>query len=100
MYTHPFFEATPPGAAPGPPVKIRGPCSSLPGVLWCVACAMPLDARGKFGVHTGALYLNIKKPNTYVEPYIARRTDRAPYEHRTRCAVRPPLKNTSPETKC
>ena len=21
MYTHPFFEATPPGAAPGPPVK-------------------------------------------------------------------------------
>ena len=31
MYTHPFFEATPPGAAPGPPVKNRGPCSSLPG---------------------------------------------------------------------
>ena len=21
MYTHPFFEATPPGAAPGPPVN-------------------------------------------------------------------------------
>ena len=32
MYTHPFFEATPPGAAPGPPVKNRGPCSPLPGV--------------------------------------------------------------------
>ena len=23
MYTHPFFEATSPGAAPGPPVKAR-----------------------------------------------------------------------------
>ena len=32
MYTHLFFEATPPGAALGPPVENRGPCSSLPGV--------------------------------------------------------------------
>jgi len=28
----PFFEATPLGAAPRPPVQNRGPCSSLPGV--------------------------------------------------------------------
>ena len=31
MYTHPFFEATPPGAAPGPPVKKTGPVFATSG---------------------------------------------------------------------
>ena len=31
MYTHPFFEATPPGAAPGPPVKNRVPVFATSG---------------------------------------------------------------------
>ena len=32
MYTHPFFEATPPGAAPGPPVnEDRGALRGTPG---------------------------------------------------------------------
>ena len=32
MYTHPFFEATPPSAAPGPPVKTGARVRQLPGV--------------------------------------------------------------------
>ena len=31
IYTHPFFEATPPGAAPGPPVKNRVPVFATSG---------------------------------------------------------------------
>ena len=31
MYTHPFFEATPPGAVPGPPVKNRVPVFATSG---------------------------------------------------------------------
>ena len=31
MYTHPFFEATPPGAAPGPPVENRVPVFATSG---------------------------------------------------------------------
>ena len=33
MYTHPFFEATPPGAAPGPPVKNRPVFVTSGGVI-------------------------------------------------------------------
>ena len=39
MYTHPFFEATPPGAAPGPPVKNRVPVFATSGGVKKVKCA-------------------------------------------------------------
>ena len=39
MYTHPFFEATPPGAAPGPPVKNRVPVFATSGGV--IKCAKP-----------------------------------------------------------
>ena len=40
MYTHPFFEATPPGAAPGPPVKNRVPVFATSGGVITSQCSL------------------------------------------------------------
>ena len=50
IYTHPFFEATPPGAAPGPPVKNRVPVFATSGgvITFDPACRLlMLDMRWK-----------------------------------------------------
>ena len=49
IYTHPFFEATPPGAAPGPPVKNRVPVFATSG-----------------GVNTGLLMPHLKSKRSLV----------------------------------
>ena len=41
IYTHPFFEATPPGAAPGPPVKNRVPVFATSGGVITAALLSP-----------------------------------------------------------
>ena len=35
IYTHPFFEATPPGAAPGPPVNTGARVRHFRGCNYC-----------------------------------------------------------------
>ena len=55
MYTHSFFEATPPGAAPGPPVKNRVPVfATSGGVINTFGVAVPTgDERKQAKKHRG-----------------------------------------------
>ena len=50
MYTHPFFEATPPGAAPGPPVKNRVPVFATSGGVINPESKQPLDSFQEYWV--------------------------------------------------
>ena len=58
MYTHPFFEATPPGAAPGPPVKNRVPVfATSGGVITSVSMANQAAVQAQFARLQGVTIL-------------------------------------------
>ena len=53
MYTHPFFEATPPGAAPGPPVNTGARVRHFRG---CNQAPFDSSHKGELSAHSGVAW--------------------------------------------
>ena len=52
MYTHPFFEATPPGAAPGPPVKTGARVRHFRGCKKAAQCQKRVESPSQVQIHS------------------------------------------------
>ena len=68
MYTHPFFEATPPGAAPGPPVNTGARVRHFRG---CNQCKVQTGNAGGAQAAMITIIMGAREcPSTYMPPFL------------------------------